>query len=471
LSNARRIAVAVIVSSCFFASIAHAQLIPNGTFDTDLSQWLASLSVSWSSFDAHGLLGTSGSALESNNVAGAGVGLVGLFNCVPYIPGNGIWLSGRIYIASGQSAGFGNIDVLFLSGANCTGAVVPPISLIGHVTQTDTWVPVSGWVPRPAGVVSVRIGFRNTKTAAGGLLQIYLDDVQVRSATGDFNVDGVTDIVLRNSTTGDVGMWLMSGSTIASGALVGSPGGSYTVAGLGDFNGGGRTDILLRDGSGNLGMWLMNGSTIIFGALVGSPGGTYTVAGIGDFDADAKADILLRDAAGSLGLWLMNGSTIVTGAFVGSPGGSYTVAGVADFNGDGKADILLRDLLGNLGLWLMNGSVITTGAFVGSPGGSYSVAEVGDFNGDGKADILLSDSLGNLGMWLMNGATITTGAFVGLAGGFSVADVGDYSGDGKADILLRNVSSGDVSLWTMNGATITSKPPVGPLTTDYTVVP
>jgi uncharacterized protein (DUF2141 family) len=284
----------------------------------------------------------------------------------------------------------------------------------------------------------------------------------------DFNGDGQSDILLRDSG-GSLGMWLMNGSMITTGAFVGSPGGTYTVAGIGDFNGDGKADILLRDSNGNLGVWLMNGSTILSGAFVGSPGGTYTVAGIGDFNGDGKADILLRDSLGNLGLWFMNGATITSGAFVGSPGGSYTVAGMGDFNGDGKADILLRDTLGNLGIWFMNGSTIMSGALVGSPGGSYTVAGVGDFNGDGKADILLRDNLGNLGMWIMNGPTITSGALVGSPGGsYTVAATNDYNGDGKADILLRD-SGGNVGMWIMNGPAITSGAFVGSPGTSYTV--
>jgi uncharacterized protein (DUF2141 family) len=289
-----------------------------------------------------------------------------------------------------------------------------------------------------------------------------------KTAKNDFNGDGKSDILLRDSG-GSLGMWLMNGSTITTGASVGSPGGTYTVAGIGDFNGDGKADILLRDALGNLGMWIMNGSTITSGASVGSPGGSYTVAGIGDFNGDGKADILLRDTLGNLGIWFMNGATITSGAFVGSPGGSYTVAGVGDFNGDGKADILLRDTLGNLGIWFMNGSTISSGAFVGSPGGSYTVAGVGDFNGDGKADILLRDTLGNLGMWIMNGSTITSGALVGSPGGsYTVAATNDYNGDGKADILLRD-SSGNVGMWIMNGSTITSGALVGSPGSGYTI--
>jgi uncharacterized protein (DUF2141 family) len=274
----------------------------------------------------------------------------------------------------------------------------------------------------------------------------------------DYNGDGKADILLRDSG-GNLGMWLMNGPVIASGAFVGSPG-AYTVGGIGDFNGDGKADILLRDSGGNLGMWIMNGPVIASGAFVGSPGGSYTVAGVGDFNGGSKADILLRDSLGNLGMWIMNGPVIASGAFVGSPGGSYTVGGVGDFNGDGKADILLRDSLGNLGMWLMNGPVIASGAFVGSPGGSYTVAGVADFNGDGKADILLRDSLGNLGMWLMDGAVISSGAFVGSPGGYTVAATNDYNGDGKADILLRD-SGGSLGMWIMNGPTVTSGAFVG----------
>lgn len=272
----------------------------------------------------------------------------------------------------------------------------------------------------------------------------------------DFSADSKADILLRHTGTGDLGMWLMNGSLVSGGGFVGSPG-AYTVAGIGDFGGDGKSDILLRDGLGNLGLYTMNGSAITAGAFVGSPG-AYTVAGVADFDGNGRADILLRDAGGNLGMWFMNGSTVTSGAFVGSPG-AYTVAGVADFTGDGKADILLRDGGGNLGMWVMNGATVTSGAFVGSPG-AYTVAAVADFTGDAKADILLRDGLGNLGMWIMNGSTITSGGFVGSPGGYTVSAANDYSGDGKADILLRD-AGGSLGMWFMNGFSITSGAAVG----------
>lgn len=59
-----------------------------------------------------------------------------------------------------------------------------------------------------------------------------------------------------------------------------------TVEIHGDFNGDGRDNILLyHAASTNLGMWVMNGSTITTGALVGS--GVPSVAGVGDSTATA----------------------------------------------------------------------------------------------------------------------------------------------------------------------------------------
>lgn len=273
---------------------------------------------------------------------------------------------------------------------------------------------------------------------------------------GDYNADGRDDIVLRHNGTGDVAIWIMNGSTITTSGFPGSTG-TNQIAGIGDFNGDGKSDLLLRDSLGTLGIWFLNGGALAGGGLVGSPG-DYSVAAVADFSGDGKADILLSDALGNLGMWIMNGTTISSGGLVGSPG-AYMVAGVGDFNGDFRADILLQDALGALGLWLMNGSAIAGGGFVGSPG-AYSVVGTKDFDGNGRADILLRDSLGNLGMWLMSSSSIVGGGFVGSPGAYSVTSVGDYDGNARADILLRDTLS-NVGVWFMNGSTLVGGGAVG----------
>jgi hypothetical protein len=57
----------------------------------------------------------------------------------------------------------------------------------------------------------------------------------------------------------------MNGTSIlnASTSFVANVPGTSTIVGTGDFNGDGRSDILWRDTSGNVAIWEMNGTTIL----------------------------------------------------------------------------------------------------------------------------------------------------------------------------------------------------------------
>jgi len=137
----------------------------------------------------------------------------------------------------------------------------------------------------------------------------------------------------------------------------------------------------------------------------------YAVVGTrGDYNGDGKSDLVLRDD-NSVVLFQMNGTAI---AWVGSHGasGSWSVVGtVGDYNGDGKSDLLLRKEVladaGNLSLWQMNGTSI---AAVGSASASANwnvVAGNADFNADGNSDVVLQNAdSGALGLWLMNGMQV-----------------------------------------------------------------
>ena len=75
-----------------------------------------------------------------------------------------------------------------------------------------------------------------------------------------------------------------------------------------DFNGDGKSDILWRDSSGNIAMWLMNGSTVSSGPGLGQISTAWSIVGQRDFDGDGKSDILWRDTSGNIAMWLMNGA-------------------------------------------------------------------------------------------------------------------------------------------------------------------
>ncbi|MBV9567290.1 MAG: VCBS repeat-containing protein [Hyphomicrobiales bacterium] len=280
---------------------------------------------------------------------------------------------------------------------------------------------------------------------------------------------------------GTLAAWTPSGfQQVTFQGVTAMPDASWSATGVGDFNGDGKSDILWRNTNGTLVDWTMNGSQILasqqitIGGYVASPDESWSIAGIGDFNGDGKSDILWRNANGALIDWTMNGSQITAnqsltlqGGLV-SPDVSWNVAGVGDFNGDGKSDILWRNTSGALIEWSMNGSQITSsrqvtlGASAVAPDSSWSIAGVGDFNGDGKSDILWRNTSGNLIDWTMNGSQVAAIQQVTLQGtpalpdsSWQIAQIGDFNSNGKSDILWRN-SDGALAEWTMNGAQITA---------------
>jgi beta-glucanase (GH16 family) len=306
-------------------------------------------------------------------------------------------------------------------------------------------------------------------------------------ATTTITMGGPDEILWRNGADGTLASWMMSGAHVASDrqvtlqGVVAAPTAGWSVAGTADFNGDGNSDVLWRNVNGNLIDWSIDGGQITSAQTVTSQGNavapnvSWSVAGTGDFDGDGSSDILWRNANGTLIDWTMNGSAITSSQDVtlngtpAVPNASWSVAGIGDFGGDGRSDILWRNTDGALMDWTMDGSQIASTQEVtlqgnaALPEASWSVAGIGDFNGDGRSDILWRDSNGTLMEWAMNGSQITSSQQVTFQGApampdssWQMAQIGDFNSDGSSDILWRN-SAGALLEWTMNGAQITAE--------------
>jgi len=263
------------------------------------------------------------------------------------------------------------------------------------------------------------------------------------AATTDFNADGSADL-LWHGPNGELIEWTMDGARITSSAALTRNGvaqrldSSWSVAAVGNFTGGigeADRDVLWRNSSTNqLIEWNVTGSAVTdtfdFGAV--RPDASWSIAGVGDFNGDRASDILWRDSNGEVVTWTMRDTRIASGADV-SVGGkpirvdaSWSVAGIGDFNDDGKADILWRNTSGEIAEWQMNGSAIASSGFVTSqgavirPDASWHIVEIGDFNGDARSDILWRNDSGAMAEWLMNGSQITS-SFAPSSGGAAVA--------------------------------------------------
>ena len=215
----------------------------------------------------------------------------------------------------------------------------------------------------------------------------------------------------------------------------------------------------------------MNGSSItsssqfMSGGSPVNPDPTWSVAGAGDFDGDGMSDLLWRNSVGQLALWTLNGNVITGSGFVTSAGNpvnpdpSWSIAGIGDLDGDGKSDLIWRNAATNeVAVWFMNGQTISgsgdmnAGGVAAKPDASWSLAGVGDFNADGSADLLWRKSDGTLAMWLMNGSSIGSSNFVTSGGvavnpdaSWHIVEIGDFNGDARSDILQRQRRDGRVA--------------------------
>src|SRR6266513_2595521 len=153
-------------------------------------------------------------------------------------------------------------------------------------------------------------------TAATICLAISSANARPPCAPMDFDGDCKSDILWRNSATGEDYLWLMNAQAIVSqGSLttLGDP--AWQMQGIGDFDGDGRADILWRNlSTGENYIYLMNGWTIAAQGLVNAVSDqAWEVKGIGDFDGDGRADILWRNSStGENYVYFMNGWAIVS---------------------------------------------------------------------------------------------------------------------------------------------------------------
>jgi serralysin len=122
------------------------------------------------------------------------------------------------------------------------------------------------------------------------------------------------------------------------------------------------------------GSQIANEQQVTFGGNLAMPDSSWSVAGIGDFDGDGKSDILWRNTNGTLIDWTMNGSQVMSsqqvtlGGSAVSLSSSWQIAQIGDFNGSGTSDILLRNTNGAMVEWSMNGAQIASSSQVTSQG-------------------------------------------------------------------------------------------------------
>ncbi len=76
-------------------------------------------------------------------------------------------------------------------------------------------------------------------------------------------------------------MWFLNNNgQVTSSAFVANVATTWSIAETGDFNGDGKSDILWRDTSGNTAIWFMNGGAIMSSASVANVATSWTIQGM-----------------------------------------------------------------------------------------------------------------------------------------------------------------------------------------------
>ncbi|GAA1068986.1 hypothetical protein GCM10009665_75160 [Kitasatospora nipponensis] len=203
--------------------------------------------------------------------------------------------------------------------------------------------------------------------APGGYWGNWVNESGVKLLTGDFNADGRTDLALTGGAGWDCLPVLLSNGNGTFNESCNAPGGSWgywaSTAGVkavtGDFNGDGRTDVVLTGGANwdCLPMALSNGNGT-FNVSCNTPGGSWgywaSTAGVkvvtGDFNGDGRADLALTGGANwdCLPVALSKGDGTFT-VSCNAPGGywgnwvndSGAKLLTGDYDGDGRTDLAL----------------------------------------------------------------------------------------------------------------------------------
>ena len=270
------------------------------------------------------------------------------------------------------------------------GRLIAATDPLGHLTQT-TYADASDQttIASPDGVTQTTDTYDQAgdliSSATGSVAGAPFDPTQaVVAGAGDLNGDGYTDVVMRNNTTGQWGYFAggPSGYTWVSMGVFNT---AYTIVGIGDINGDHVADVVWQNhATGDWGYTAMGPSGPSWHDLgvLNEP-----IVGVGDIDGDGKADVVWQDpSTRTYGYATVNaGSTSFTPYTIGSS--SYLVKGVADVNGDTRADVFfINDTNDGWSAVGMNAS----GAFVYVNGGyntpSYSLVGLIDMNGDGRVD-------------------------------------------------------------------------------------
>jgi hypothetical protein len=293
------------------------------------------------------------------------------------------------------------------------------------------------------------------------------------------------DMILRHSS-GQYAIYDLRNNVILANYLLVSVGTEWQFAGVGGFQAGDTSDMMLRNAdTGAFQVYNISNNNITNSALLGTVGLNWDIAGFGNFSSRGETDMILRDGnTGAFLLYDISNNQITSTFPLGTVGLEWHVSGIN--NHGTESDMVLRN--GNTGallLYAISNNQITGAFSLGAVGLNWQVAGFGNFSSvPGEGDMLMRNlDTGNFLVYNIRNNQVTGVFGLGAVGlDWQVAGFGPFSGPGASDMMLRNVNTSECEVYNIAnnritgfaelrtiGLDFTGGPPIGTIGLDWQV--